>query len=77
MTLEEKISMIRGYIFAKGWEQAPTLVNQAGCTDHWEEYREKILGLILDATEKKESFLDVYKTIKILKKEGVFEDEIS
>ena len=41
MTLEEKISMIRGYIFAKGWEQAPTLVNQAGCTDHWEEYREK------------------------------------
>ena len=56
MTLEEKISMIRGYIFAKGWEQAPTLVNQAGCTDHWEEYREKILGLILDATEKKRKF---------------------
>ena len=75
MTLEEKISMIRGYIFAKGWEQAPTFVDQMGCTDHWEEYRQKILGLILDATEKKESFLDVYKTIKKMENEQFFDDE--
>ena len=36
--LEEKISMIQGYIFARGWEQVPTFVDQMGCVDSYEEY---------------------------------------
>ena len=63
-TLEEKIAMIEGYILAKGWEQAPMLVDQSGCVDSYEEYKASLLTKILGALQKKESFLDVYEKIK-------------
>ena len=63
-TLEEKIAMIEGYILAKGWEQAPMLVDQSGCVDSYEQYKASILKKILGALQKKESFLDVYEKIK-------------
>ena len=63
-TFEEKISMIQGYIFARGWEQVPTFVDQMGCVDSYEEYSYELLNDILDATREKETFLSVYEHIK-------------
>ena len=63
-TLEEKISMIQGYILARGGEQVPTFVDQMGCVDSYEEYSYELLNDILDATREKETFLSVYEHIK-------------
>jgi hypothetical protein len=63
-TLEEKIAMIEGYIFARGWEQVPMFVDQMGCIDSYEEYSYQLLNDILDATRGKETFLSVYEDIK-------------
>ena len=63
-TLEEIISMIQGYILARGWEQVPTFVDQMGCVDSYEEYSYELLNDILDATREKETFLSVYEHIK-------------
>ena len=55
MTLEEKISMIRGYIFAKGGNKhhiskSSWLYRSLG------RYREKILGLDIRCYRKKRKF---------------------
>lgn len=75
MTLEERFAMIRGYILARGWENVPMFVDQMGCTNSYEEYRKNILSDILKATEKKESFLDVYMVLRKKENEAYFDEE--
>jgi hypothetical protein len=74
-TLEEKIAMIEGYIFARGWEQVPTFVDQMGCADSYEEYTYELLNDILDATREKETFLSVYEHIKKTENKKDFSDD--
>ena len=74
MNDKEKIAMVRGYIFAKAWEQTPMFIDQMGCVGFYEDSKKEILSSILSATEKTQSFLDVYTAIKDRENKELFDD---